>query len=146
MSSKRQHRNKKSKALPLGKGLGWDSIYFIGIGGIGMSALARYFHVHNFHVSGYDKTASPITKSLEDLGISIHFNDSVDAISTQVLDKEKTLIVYTPAVPKEHNELNYFIEHNYTIYKRSEILGEITKNTFCFAVLVHMVKQLLPQF
>lgn len=134
MSNKKQHRNKKLKALSLGKGLGWDNIYFIGIGGIGMSALARYFHVHNFHVSGYDKTASSITKSLENLGISIHFNDEIDTVPKQVFDKEKTLIIYTPAVPKEHSELNYFIEHNYTIYKRSEILGEITKNTFCFAV------------
>jgi len=110
------------------------NIYFIGIGGIGMSALARYFHVHNFHVSGYDKTASPITKSLENLGIPIHFNDSVDAIPKQIFDKEKTLIVFTPAVPKEHRELNYFIDNKYTIYKRSQILGEITKKTFCFAV------------
>ncbi len=141
MSKKRQHRDKKSEVLPLGKpasqsgwGLGWDNVYFIGIGGIGMSALARYFHVHNFYVSGYDKTVSPITKSLESLGIPIHFNDSVNAIPTQVFDKEKTLVVYTPAVPKDHSELNYFIEDNYTVYKRSEILGEITKNTFCFAV------------
>ena len=110
------------------------NIYFIGIGGIGMSALARYFHVHNFHVSGYDKTASPITKSLENLGIPIHFNDSVDAIPKQIFNKEKTLIVFTPAVPKEHRELNYFIDNKYTIYKRSQILGEITKKTFCFAV------------
>jgi len=134
MNNKRQHRDKKSEVLPLGKGLGWDNIYFIGIGGIGMSALARYFQVHNFYVSGYDKTASPITKSLEDNGIIIHFNDSVDAISKQVFDKQKTLIVYTPAIPKEHKELNYFIDNGYTIYKRSEILGAITKNTFCFAV------------
>jgi len=110
------------------------SIYFIGIGGIGMSALARYFHVHNFHVCGYDKTVSPITKSLEGLGISIHYNDAIEGIPKEVFEKEKTLIVYTPAIPKEHNELNYFINNNYTIYKRSEILGEITKNTFCFAV------------
>jgi len=110
------------------------NIYFIGIGGIGMSALARYFHVHDFYVSGYDKTLSPITKSLEGIGISIHFNDSLDAIPKQVFDKRKTLIVYTPAIPKEHKELNYFIDNKYTIYKRSEILGAITKNTFCFAV------------
>jgi len=99
-----------------------------------MSALAKYFHAHNFYVSGYDKTVSPITRSLENTGISIHFNDSIDAIPTQIFDKDKTLVVYTPAIPKEHSELNYFIENNYTVYKRSEILGEITKNTFCFAV------------
>ncbi|MCF6347831.1 MAG: UDP-N-acetylmuramate--L-alanine ligase [Flavobacteriaceae bacterium] len=99
-----------------------------------MSALARYFYIHNFHVSGYDKTPSPITKSLEKLGITIHFNDAIDAVPKQIFDKQKTLIVYTPAIPKEHSELNYFIEHDYTIYKRSEILGKITENTFCFAV------------
>jgi len=110
------------------------NIYFIGIGGIGMSALAKYFHANNFHVSGYDKTESPITRSLENLGISIRFDDSMESIPKQIFDKDKTLVVYTPAVPKEHNALNYFIENDYTVYKRSEILGEITKNTFCFAV------------
>lgn len=110
------------------------NIYFIGIGGIGMSALARYFYVHNFYVSGYDKTVSTITKSLEKLGIPIHFNDAIDEIPIQIFDNQKTLVIYTPAVPKEHHELNYFINNNYAVYKRSEILGEITKNTFCFAV------------
>ncbi len=110
------------------------NIYFIGIGGIGMSALAKYFYANKFHVSGYDKTPSPITKTLENLGISIHYNDCIDAISKQFFDNEKTLIVYTPAVPKEHSELKYFINNGYRVYKRSEILGKITKNTFCFAV------------
>jgi UDP-N-acetylmuramate--alanine ligase len=110
------------------------NIYFIGIGGIGMSALAKYFHANKFHVSGYDKTPSSITKTLENLGISIHYNDCTDAISKQFFDNEKTLIVYTPAVPKEHSELKYFINNGYRVYKRSEILGKITKNTFCFAV------------
>lgn len=110
------------------------NIYFIGIGGIGMSALAKYFYANKFHVSGYDKTPSSITKTLENLGISIHYNDCIDAISKQFFDNEKTLIVYTPAVPKEHSELKYFINNGYRVYKRSEILGKITKNTFCFAV------------
>jgi len=110
------------------------NIYFIGIGGIGMSALARYFNANNFFVSGYDKTPSPVTKGLEDLGMSIHFDDDIKAISEKVFNKEKTLIVYTPAIPKEHAEYNFFKNNGYTIMKRSEILGEITKNTFCFGV------------
>jgi len=134
MNNKRQHRSRESEVLPLGKGLGWDNIYFIGIGGIGMSALARYFQANNFYVSGYDKTPSPVTNALEALGIVIHFDDNIDAISKQVFNKEKTLIVYTPAIPKDHQEYNYFKDQGYTIYKRSEILGAITKNTFCFAV------------
>ena len=95
------------------------NIYFIGIGGIGMSALARYFHVHNFYVCGYDKTESTITRSLEELGILIHYNDDIDLVPKQIKDKHKTLIVYTPAIPSDHNELNYFIDNNYSINKRS---------------------------
>ena len=110
------------------------NIYFIGIGGIGMSALARYFHAHNFYVCGYDKTETTITKSLEELGILIHYNDDIDLIPKQFFDKNNTLIVYTPAIPKEHNELNYFINNKYRVNKRSKVLGEVTKNTYCFAV------------
>ena len=110
------------------------NIYFIGIGGIGMSALARYFNANKFDVSGYDKTPSPVTHGLKQLGIAIHFEDDIKAIAKHVFDKEKTLIVYTPAIPKDHAEYNYFKNNGYTIFKRSEILGEITKNTFCFGV------------
>ena len=110
------------------------NIYFIGIGGIGMSALARYFHAHKFNVYGYDKTKTSITSSLEDLGIVIHYNDSLDLIPKQIFDKQKTWIVYTPAIPSDHTGLSYFIDNNYLVYKRSQILGEITKNTYCFAV------------
>lgn len=110
------------------------NIYFIGIGGIGMSALARYFYGQKYYVSGYDKTESPITESLENIGISIHYNDAIEAIPKQVFNKKNTIVVYTPAVSNEHSELKYFIDNKYTIYKRSEILGKITKNTFCFAV------------
>ena len=73
------------------------NIYFIGIGGIGMSALARYFHHNKFNVAGYDKVASPITKSLEDLGISIFLEEAVDVIPKNYLDPENTIVVYTPA-------------------------------------------------
>lgn len=110
------------------------NIYFIGIGGIGMSALARYFHHSKFNVAGYDKVTSPITKSLEDLGISIFLEDVVDEIPKNYLDPENTVVVYTPAVPNHHVQLNYFRGHNFSIFKRAEILGEITKDTFCFAV------------
>lgn len=110
------------------------NVYFIGIGGIGMSAIARYLSVNGKKVFGYDKTPSPITKSLEDIGVEIHFNDAVKNIPISCLDKEKTLVVYTPAIPSEHEELNYFINNEFTLLKRADILGEITKNTFCLAV------------
>ena len=110
------------------------SVYFIGIGGIGMSALARYFNANGKQVAGYDKTQTEITNSLEALGIRIHFEDNVESIKSAFLDKEKTLVVYTPAVPKGHSELNYFLTHNFQILKRSKVLGMITENTFCLAV------------
>ena len=110
------------------------NIYFIGIGGIGMSALARYFVANKKYVAGYDKTRTEITESLEDLGINIHFEDDVKQIDSRFLNSESTLIVYTPAVPKDHKELNYFFDNGFEVLKRSTVLGEITKNTFCFAV------------
>ncbi len=110
------------------------NVYFIGIGGIGMSALARYFHATKFNVAGYDKVASPVTNGLMELGISISFEDSVDVISKEFLDNENSIVIYTPAVPNNHKQLMYFKSHNFNIFKRAEILGEITKNTFCFAV------------
>lgn len=110
-----------------------QNIYFIGIGGIGMSALARYFKNLGKNVAGYDRHPTPITKSLEDLGIEIHFDDDITKIPT-TYGVETTLIVITPAVPKTHSEWNYFVERNYSIKKRAEVLGIITRNTFCFAV------------
>ncbi|CAM1351473.1 UDP-N-acetylmuramate--L-alanine ligase [Tenacibaculum insulae] len=110
------------------------NVYFIGIGGIGMSAIARYFSVNGKNVFGYDKTQSPITEKLEEIGIEIHFEDAIKNIDLSCLDKEKTLVVYTPAIPKEHQELNYFISNKFEVLKRAEILGEITKNTFCLGV------------
>ncbi|SFZ93524.1 UDP-N-acetylmuramate--alanine ligase [Flaviramulus basaltis] len=110
------------------------NIYFIGIGGIGMSALARYFNANKKHVAGYDKTQTDITNSLLDLGIEVHFEDSVASIDAKFLNPENTLIVYTPAVPKNHLELTYFKNNGFNILKRSQILGIITENTFCLAV------------
>ena len=110
------------------------NIYFIGIGGIGMSALARYFVADNKKVNGYDRTSTVITDSLIDLGVDIHFEDNVKCIDTTFLDPEQTLVVYTPAIPKTHSELQYFQNNNFNVLKRSEVLGLITQDTFCLAV------------
>lgn len=109
------------------------NVYFIGIGGIGMSALARYFKAIGKNVSGYDKTETELTKDLSQLGIDIHFEDRIDLIPTDYY-AENTLVIITPAVPKSHSEWNYFLERNYELKKRAEVLGIITKDTFCFAV------------
>ncbi|WP_299136690.1 UDP-N-acetylmuramate--L-alanine ligase [uncultured Tenacibaculum sp.] len=110
------------------------NVYFIGVGGIGMSAIARYFSVNGKIVAGYDKVETPITNSLKSVGIEIHFDDAVKNIPLSFLDKESTVVVYTPAVSDEHQELTYFKANNYTVLKRAEILGEITKNSFCLGV------------
>ena len=110
-----------------------NNVYFIGIGGIGMSNLARYFKNLGKRVVGYDKTPSALTNELVESGISIHFEDAIDLIPKDFY-VENTLVVVTPAVPITHSEWNYFIERNFEIKKRSEVLGLITKDTFCFAV------------
>ena len=110
------------------------NVYFIGIGGIGMSALARYFRFINKKVAGYDKTETPLTKDLRTLEIDIHYSDDVSLIDEKFLNAENTLIIYTPAVPTTHSEYQYFLEHHFAIKKRSEVLGLITQDTFCFAV------------
>ncbi|MFD2891765.1 UDP-N-acetylmuramate--L-alanine ligase [Flavobacterium chuncheonense] len=110
------------------------SVYFIGIGGIGMSALARYFMNIGKNVAGYDKTETQLTSELKALGMDIHFEDAVALIEAKYLDKETTLVVVTPAIPKNHSEWNYFVENGFEVKKRAEVLGLITKDTFCFAV------------
>ncbi|KZS39052.1 UDP-N-acetylmuramate--alanine ligase [Aquimarina aggregata] len=110
------------------------NIYFIGIGGIGMSALARYFKFLGKNVAGYDKTSTQITTDLSELGIDIHFNDSVDEIPEIFLDTENTLIIYTPAIPKDHTELMYVQSNGFLIKKRAEVLGIITKGVYTLAV------------
>lgn len=110
------------------------NVYFLGIGGIGMSALARYFVFLGKNVGGYDKTVSPLTIALEEVGMQIHYEDELTLIDEKYLNKESSLIVYTPAVPKDHKELNYFIENGFVVKKRSEVLGMVTNETFCFAV------------
>ena len=111
-----------------------NNVYFIGIGGIGMSALARYFVAKGKDVAGYDKTPSDITEALQELDVEVHYSDSVAEINSAFLDPQHTLVVYTPAVPKDHSELNYFRNNNFEVYKRSQVLGEITKQTTCLAV------------
>jgi len=112
----------------------FHNVYFIGIGGIGMSALARYFLAKKMNISGYDKTKTEITEDLTSLGISVNFKDSIDEINVEFLNAENTLVVYTPAVPSSHLQLNYFRNNNFNVLKRSQVLGLITKNTFCLAV------------
>ena len=99
-----------------------------------MSALARYFIAEGKHVAGYDKTPSVITQDLQDLGAEIHFEDAVSSIDENYLNTQKTLVVYTPAIPQTHSELNYFISNDFRVLKRSEVLGLITENTTCLAV------------
>ena len=99
-----------------------------------MSAIARYFATNGKLVAGYDKTSSQVTDDLEALGIEIHFEDNVKRISDSFLNADETMVVYTPAISKNHTELNYFLDNKYTVLKRAEILGKITANTFCLAV------------
>jgi len=109
------------------------NVFFIGIGGIGMSALARYFKTIGKNVSGYDKTPSMLTDELIESGIAIHFEDRIDLIPKDYYI-ENTLVIITPAVPVTHSQWNFFLEREYQVKKRAEVLGIITKDTFCFAV------------
>ncbi len=111
----------------------YDTIYFLGIGGIGMSALARWFNRQGMFVAGYDRTATVLTQTLEKEGIDIHFEDDIALIPEKVTGS-KTLIVYTPAIPKDHKEFNYLKDKGYPILKRSEVLGLITKQHKTVAV------------
>ena len=104
-------------------------IYFIGIGGIGMSALARYFNTQGVKVSGYDKTPTPLTDDLVKEGIQIHFEDDLAQI-----DKEATVIVYTPAIPADHKELNFYRDNGYNVVKRSDVLQWVTENAFTIGI------------
>ncbi len=102
-----------------------DAVYFLGIGGIGMSALARYFNSKGVVVSGYDKTETTLCRQLTGEGINIHYEDDLSLINRQA-----KLVVYTPAIPKEHAELNYYRNHEYPVVKRSEVLGAITEGNY----------------
>lgn len=106
-----------------------QKVYFIGIGGIGMSALARYFKFHGRDVSGYDKTETPLTKKLVEEGIPVHYEEDLSKAP-----QDAQLIVFTPAVPKAHKELVFYQQNNYTLLKRSEVLGLITNSSFNICV------------
>lgn len=107
----------------------FNKYYFLGIGGIGMSALARYFNIKGFAVGGYDRSKTKLTSDLEAEGISICYNESVNHIPAEFVKPESTLIVLTPAVPESHPQLQYFREQNYTILKRAQVLGDITRQS-----------------
>ena len=115
------------------KKLNYDIVYFIGIGGIGMSALARWFNAGKHRVLGYDKTPSELTTTLQEEGIMVHFEDHTKFIPENATI-ENTLVIYTPAVPKEHGELTWFRQYGFTVKKRAEVLGEISRAYFTVAV------------
>jgi len=129
------------------------SVYFIGIGGIGMSNLARYFMSKGKKVAGYDRNETPLTKALIEEGAEIHYIDNIDLIPVYCQDKNTTLIVYTPAVPAENEEVRYFQENGFAIQKRAQVLGTITKTgkalccagthgkTTTSSMLAHILKQ-----
>ncbi|MEJ1222543.1 UDP-N-acetylmuramate--L-alanine ligase [Sediminicola sp. 1XM1-17] len=110
------------------------SVYFIGIGGIGMSALARYFKFIGKNVGGYDKTESPLTKELVEAGMEIHYEDNLELVPEHYKKPVGTLVVYTPAVPVDHEEYQYFVREGFEVRKRSAVLGMITNNSFSLAV------------
>jgi len=107
----------------------FKNAYFIGIGGIGMSALARFFNNKGLKVAGFDKTSSDLTKKLEEEGCLIHYEDLGEEIPNDFKNKQTTFVVFTPAIPQDMLELVYFIRNEYTIYKRSEVLGIITRQS-----------------
>ncbi len=107
--------------------MAYQHYYFIGIGGIGMSALARFFHAKGNLVAGYDRVSTPLTQQLEKEGIAIHYHDDVSAIPSPFLDNIATLVVYTPAIPTDHSERHYFETNGFTLMKRAAVLGEITR-------------------
>ena len=111
--------------------MAYNHYYFIGIGGIGMSAIARYFKHQGFAVSGYDRTPSSLTRELEQEGIAVHYEDDVNAIPADV---EHTFVIYTPAIPEDMSELQYVRNHGYALCKRSKALGEISRGQDCLAV------------
>lgn len=111
-------------------------VYLLGIGGIGMSGLARYFNRMGKQVSGYDRTESALTKELTEEGIHVHYMDDVNMIPAEVksASPDELLLIHTPAIPRDHKELNYFRSMNSRLYKRSEVLGMITEGSFTIAI------------
>ncbi len=130
-----------------------EQIYFLGIGGIGMSNLARYFLANGKLVAGYDRTETPLTKSLEEEGALVHYEDGISNIPAEFINKDNTIVIYTPAIPDDHEELNWFMSQGFNMMKRSQALGEITKtsDSICVAgthgkttvssIVAHLLKQ-----
>lgn len=112
----------------------YRNVYFLGIGGIGMSALARYFLHEGRRVAGYDRTRSRLTEELEAEGAAVHYEDDVRLIPGEFLDPGETMVVYTPAVPQDHSEYRYFTEHGFRIEKRSQMLGHLAEGKYVMAV------------
>lgn len=112
----------------------FENIYFLGIGGIGMSALARYFLHEGYRVAGYDLTATPLTKALESEGALVHYEDDVELIPESMRDAERTLVVLTPAIPADHKEWAWLREHGFRIEKRSQMLGVLSEGKCVMAV------------
>ena len=107
----------------------FKNVYFIGVGGIGMSALARFFNNKGLKVAGYDKSASDLTYKLETEGCLIHYEDLGEEIPNDFKNKTTTFVVFTPAIPEDMKELFYFISNEFTVYKRAEVLGILTRQS-----------------
>ena len=112
----------------------FENIYFLGIGGIGMSALARYFMHEGYRVAGYDRTATPLTRQLEAEGAEVHYDDNIELIPEAMRHSETTLVILTPAIPADHNEWAWFRAQGFTIEKRSQMLGYLSEGKLVMAV------------
>ncbi len=112
----------------------FSKVYFLGIGGIGMSALARWFMHEGKRVAGYDRVETTLTRQLEAEGAAIHYTDDVALVPAPFREAGSTLVVWTPAIPGDHSELEYFRTHGFELVKRSEILGHITAGKYVMAV------------
>ncbi len=112
----------------------FSNIYFVGIGGIGMSAIARYFNACGYNVAGYDRTRSDVCDNLEKEGIQVHYDDNLDLVGSCYKDKETTLVIYTPAIPADHTELTFFRQNGFRVIKRAEALGHLCEGKNCLAV------------
>ena len=111
-----------------------QKVYFLGIGGIGMSALAQYFVQQGHDVFGYDGIASEITEKLSQIGATVHHRDNIESIPAACTDKSKTTVVYTPAMPEDSPQFGFFKSTGFNIFKRSEVLGELSREIHCLAV------------
>jgi UDP-N-acetylmuramate--alanine ligase len=105
----------------------FDNIYFMGIGGIGMSALARYFLHEGKAVAGYDRTATPLTQALEREGAIVTYDDEVESVPEAFRNPETTMVVFTPAVPSDHPQMQFFREGGFLVEKRSQMLGHLSR-------------------